>query len=267
MGAVPYPHPEDNPPVSMSAAARLRYTLVAGATAVVIGAGFTVAGLARHSSDASPSRRSADVLVAPEPPIFPADEGGLLPSEDAASAIPSASPSRSAPTRATTSRAVRPRTTSTPKPSAPDPKPAPQTGDSVLDRVLAHVNAARDDEGLPALTLDGDLSRAAAQHTQLMIDGCGLSHRCPGEADLGDRISAQDVRWRSAGENIGFASAGSGTPAIVRAADNLTDRMLAEVPPDDGHRRNLLNRAFTRIGLSVVRDAQGRVWLTQDFVD
>ena len=42
--------------------------------------------------------------------------------------------------------------------------------------------------------------------------------------------------------------------------------MLAEVPPEDGHRKNLLSKSFKRIGLSVVRESGGKVWLTQDFV-
>jgi uncharacterized protein YkwD len=254
-------------------AARLRYTLVAGATAVVVGAGFTVAGLTRHSSDASPSSRSADVpLVAPEPPIFGSEDPGLLPSEEAASAIVSASPSRTAVSpsaSATTSRRPAPRRTSAkPATTRPRTRPpaAPQTSGSVLDQVLSHINEARDDENLPALRLDRGLSRAAALHNQRMIDGCGLSHQCSGEGGVGERFSAQGVQWRAAGENIGFGSAGSSTAAIAGAANGLTDSMLAEVPPDDGHRKNLLSRTFTRIGLSVVRDDRGRVWMTQDFV-
>jgi uncharacterized protein YkwD len=142
----------------------------------------------------------------------------------------------------------------------------PTTSGSVLDRVLGHINAARAGEGLPALRLDDDLSRAAALHNRVMIDGCGLDHQCPGESGLGERFSAQGVRWSSAGENIGFGSAGSGDAAVAGAANGLTDSMLAETPPNDGHRRNLLSRGFERIGLSVVRDGDGRVWMTQDFV-
>jgi len=254
----------------MSAAARFRYTLVAGATAVVIGAGFTVAGLARHSSGSDLSSRSTDVpLSTPAPPIFPEDGPGLLPSEDPASAS-LATPSTSASARtATTKPAAKPRRTATARPatSRPSARPPapPQTSGSILEQVLAHINAARDDEGLDALRLDSNLSRAAALHNQRMIDGCGLNHQCSGEGGIGDRFSAQGVQWRSAGENIGFGSAGSSNAAIIGAANGLTDSMLAETPPDDGHRRNLLNRDFERIGLSVVRD-DGRVWLTQDFV-
>jgi uncharacterized protein YkwD len=133
--------------------------------------------------------------------------------------------------------------------------------------VLGHINDARARAGLPAFTFSADLSKASALHNQLMIDGCGLSHQCPGEGGIGERFSAQGVQWTAAGENIGVGSSGSSNAAIIQAANGLTDSMLAETPPNDGHRKNLLSSSFKRIGLSVVRDGSGSTWLTQDFVN
>jgi uncharacterized protein YkwD len=155
-------------------------------------------------------------------------------------------------------------TTTVPTTTAPTTTPP---ASSVIDQVLAHINAARTANGLQALTLSADLSKASEAHNALMINGCGLSHQCPGEAGLGDRFTAAGVSWTSAGENIGYGSAGSSEAAIVGAANGLTDSMLAEVAPNDGHRRNLLNPGFKRIGLAVDRDSKGLVWLTQDFVN
>jgi uncharacterized protein YkwD len=50
-------------------------------------------------------------------------------------------------------------------------------------------------------------------------------------------------------------------------ATGLTQGMLNEQPPDDGHRKNILSRSFTRVGIAVVRDSSGTVWLTQDFAN
>jgi uncharacterized protein YkwD len=192
---------------------------------------------------------------------------------------PSPAPSSPAPTTAAPTTAPPTSPTATPTspapttaaPSSPAPTTAapttPPAGDSVIDQVLAHINAARTQNGLAALTLSADLSRASELHNQLMINGCGLSHQCPGEAGLGDRFTAQGVRWTSAGENIGYGSAGSSAAAITTAANGLTDSMLAEVAPNDGHRRNLLNSGFKTIGLAVDRDSKGLVWMTQDFVN
>ncbi|MFI5936988.1 CAP domain-containing protein [Actinoplanes sp. NPDC051494] len=267
----------------MTAARQFRYTLAAGATAVVIGVGFTVVGFNRSGSDAA-DRASANAPLEAQPTID-LDTGtgpDLLLDDTAASAAPSApasSPASVSPSTPATTKPTPKATKSPSKKATPKPTPSktsrtptaaaaevPDTSGSVLDRVLAHINAARADEGLAAYTLDEDLSKAAALHNQLMIDGCGLSHQCSGEGGIGDRFSAQGVTWSSAGENIGFGSAGSSDAEHVKAADGLTDSMLAEVPPEDGHRKNLLSKAFKRIGLSVVRDDKGIVWMTQDFV-
>ncbi|WP_239147041.1 CAP domain-containing protein [Paractinoplanes tereljensis] len=246
----------------MTAAARFRYTLVAGATAVVIGTGFTVIGMSRHA-DAEPA--SADR------PLAEATTDAALPAADAplSSAPPSASPSatKSPSASATPKATVTTRKTVKPTKTTPKVASAPKTGDAILDAVLAHINDARTKEGLGILTLDADLSKASALHNQLMINGCGLQHQCSGEQGLGERFSAQGVKWSSAGENIGFGSSGSADADIIKAANGLTDSMLAEVPPNDGHRKNLLNTGFKRIGLSVVRDAKGITWMTQDFVN
>ena len=249
----------------MSAAARFRYTMVAGATAVVIGSGFTVVGLNKHADARETVPSAATEPLAPPPSSSAPDEG--LPE---VTKSPSASPKTTA-TATSAKPAPKPKkTTASARPTPRRTKTrttVPVTDGPVVDQVLGHINAARAAEGLGALTLDTQLSKASAKHNQLMIDGCGLSHQCPGEQGLGDRFTAQGVRWSSAGENIGFGSSGPSDAQIVKAANGLTDSMLAETPPDDGHRKNLLNKGFQRIGLSIVRDGKGVTWMTQDFVN
>ncbi|GGL19986.1 CAP domain-containing protein [Mangrovihabitans endophyticus] len=274
-------------------AARFRYTLAAGATAVVIGVGFTAVGFSRRDGDAATSPSAADVpLAAPASPAVPGGAGGrsLLPTDDgSAAAVPATSAASASPSVSASAAAVPTRTAVTPKPrrttaapkrtstrpgrpsgkpsTAPPAGPPPATGGSIAGQVLAHINTARAAQGLSAYTLDGDLSQASAKHNQLMIGGCGLSHQCANEGGIGDRFSAEGVSWTSAGENIGFGSAGGSDAEIIRAANGLTDSMLAETPPEDGHRKNLLSSGFRHIGLSVVRDGKGVVWMTQDFVN
>jgi uncharacterized protein YkwD len=244
----------------MSAAARFRYTLVAGATAVVIGTGFTVVGLSRHADAQTPLPRAADVPLTVT--VAPSDAVPALP-PPVTSPPASSSPSPSA--KVTTKAPVVHRTSA--KPTRKPKVTVVATDDSVLGQVLTHINAARTDAGLDPLTLDDDLSKASALHNQLMINGCGLEHQCSGEESIGPRFTAQGVQWTSAGENIGFGSSGASDAQIIKAANGLTDSMLAEKPPNDGHRKNLLNTGFKRIGLSVVRDSKGITWLTQDFVN
>jgi uncharacterized protein YkwD len=254
--------------VSLSAAARFRYTMVAGATAVVIGTGFTVIGLGRHAdAETTTVPRAADQPLAAPDTTTP-DETPAATTPTSASPSPSAVPTTTRPAPKKTTPAPKPTTRKPRKTPTPVPaEQAPTTGDAILDAVLSHINDARQKEGLGILTLDASLSKASALHNQLMIGGCGLSHQCGGEGGIGDRFSAQGVKWSSAGENIGFGSSGASQADMIKAANGLTDSMLAEVPPNDGHRKNLLSKDFKRIGLSVVRDGKGITWLTQDFVN
>jgi uncharacterized protein YkwD len=259
--------------VSLSAAARFRYTLAAGSTAVVIGAGFLVAGLNQGSAETpAPTSVNAPLAAAASPGGETEEDLPADPAATGAAGSPSVSvspsPSKPASPKATVKKTTSPSASrkATAGTAGNRETTAPVTSGTVAEQVLAHINEARVAEGLKALTLDTNLSKAAAIHTQLMIDGCGLSHQCSGESGLGERFSAQDVSWRTAGENIGYGSSASSDAAKVKAANGLTDSMLAEVPPNDGHRKNLLNPSFTRIGLSIVRDSKGITWMTQDFV-
>jgi uncharacterized protein YkwD len=253
-------------------AARFRYTLVAGSTAVVIGVGFTVVGLNKHADEVTTVGQVDSVSygngagVAPAgsaPTDFPLADPTAATSAPVSPAPSSSSPAPKATTKPATRKPTPTKTTSKPKPA---PKP-PVTSGSVIDQVLAHINAARADANLPAYALDNNLSKASALHNGLMINGCGLSHQCPGEGGIGDRFSAQGVKWGFAAENIGYGSAGSSDAEIIKAANGLTDSMLAEKAPDDGHKKNLLSKDLKHIGLSIVRDGKGLVWMTQDFVN
>jgi uncharacterized protein YkwD len=160
--------------------------------------------------------------------------------------------------------------TASAQPSAPtataSASSSPAQGGEPAAQVLALINQARSAAGLPALTIASGLSASSAAHNLRMADGCGLSHQCPGEPPLGDRETAAGVHWTAAGENIGEGGPVAGTTAaIAQTAVGLTQSMLNEQPPNDGHRLNILSSTFTHIGIAVYRDSSGTVWLTQDF--
>jgi len=153
-----------------------------------------------------------------------------------------------------------------PSSSAPAPGTSPSQQGTPADQVLTLINQARSQNGLPALTFSSGLNTSASRHNLLMAQGCGLSHQCAGEPAIGDRETAAGVHWTSAGENIGEEGPISDdTSAIAQAAVALTQDMLNEQPPDDGHRKNILSSSFAHIGIAVYRDSSGTVWLTQDF--
>ena len=153
-------------------------------------------------------------------------------------------------------------------PANPVASSSANQGGTAAAQVLALINQARATAGLPALTVTAGLNASSAAHNQLMASGCGLSHQCPGEASLGPRETAAGVIWTAAGENIGEGGPVADTDAaIAQMAAGLTQSMLNEQPPDDGHRMNILSSTFTHIGITVSRSGSGTVWLTQDFSD
>jgi uncharacterized protein YkwD len=158
-----------------------------------------------------------------------------------------------------------------PEPAAGSPAASPSSPSSLpaaADGVLMLINKARAQSGLPAYTILGGLQISSGKHNQLMADGCGLSHQCPGEPGLGARETAAGVQWTAAGENIGEGGPVADTSAaITQMAVALTQDMLDEKPPDDGHRLNILSSSFTRIGIAVYRSGDGTVWMTQDFAN
>jgi uncharacterized protein YkwD len=212
------------------------------------------------------------------PPTGPSHAGqaaaNIVQAAGPASALAIASTPASTPSPSAPARPKRPHPAPTPTPTpTPTPAPTPSTPPAspqtaAADQVLALINQARSQAGLAALTISSGLDQSSAAHNARMQDGCGLSHQCPGEPSLGARETAAGVNWTSAGENIGDGGPVPGTSAaIAQMAVNLTQDMLNEKPPDDGHRRNILSSSFHHIGITVTRDSSGTVWMTQDFSD
>ncbi len=186
--------------------------------------------------------------------------GSLLNAMQAPVALPTHAPATAKPS---------PTPKPSPSPSRASAKPthtASPAGNTMISQLLAQINKLRAAHGLPPYALLGGLNASAHKHNLQMMGTCGMSHQCPGEPSLGSRISAQGVHWTSCGENIGYSGPHPDkTSALISAAEGLTTAMYNETPPDDGHRRNLLSTQFHYIGIDVVRDGSGTVWLTQDF--
>ncbi len=181
------------------------------------------------------------------------------------SSAPAKRPARPTPT---TSASASPASASAATPSSTSsatdsPGAAPGTP---AGQVLALINQARSAAGLPPLTITAGLESSSSAHNRTMAGGCGLSHQCPGEPDLGARETAAGVVWSACGENIGEGGPVADTnAAIAQMAVTLTQDMLNEQPPNDGHRRNILSSSFAHIGIAVLLASSGTVWLSQDF--
>lgn len=129
----------------------------------------------------------------------------------------------------------------------------PTTDSSVLSfekEVVRLVNEIRAQNGLSALTYDWELSRVARYKSQDMKDNRYFSHTSPVYGSPFQMMKDFGITYRSAGENI---ARGYSTPqAVVDAWMNSS-----------GHRANILNASFNRIGVGYV--ASGNYW-TQMFI-
>lgn len=129
----------------------------------------------------------------------------------------------------------------------------PATDSHILNyenEVIRLVNEIRVKNGLKPLTADWELSRVARFKSQDMKDNKYFSHTSPVYGSPFQMIKNFGISYRSAAENI--AKWQSTPQAVVNAWMNSS-----------GHRANILNASYTKIGVGYVSD--GKYW-TQMFI-
>ncbi len=140
------------------------------------------------------------------------------------------------------------------------------TENQLAQQLFNQINSDRAAEGLPAYTWNNTLAKGAYQHNVTMTTtGCGLEHQCPNEPDPCQRVTNEGVTWTACGENIGYTSPYPDAWTAIK--QKIEGGMLAEKPPDDGHRQNLLSRSFHQVGVAVLFDTKGVAWVTEDFTN
>jgi hypothetical protein len=132
--------------------------------------------------------------------------------------------------------------------------------------MLELINQERAQAGVQPLADNGQLNDAAGAHSQWMIDTDTFSHAGAGGSSPTDRMQAAGFHFSGAwsnGENIAWESLRGGAGYADEVSDLNTSLMNSA-----GHRANLLNGAFTQIGLGVRIGAyqgyQG-AFVTEDF--
>lgn len=129
--------------------------------------------------------------------------------------------------------------------------PAPDAAVTGYEQeVIRLVNEIRVENGLKALTHNWELSRTARYKSQDMKDNKYFSHTSPVYGTPSQMIRNFGISFRSAGENI--AKGYTSPQAVVNAWMNSS-----------GHRANILNASYTKIGVGYVAD--GNYW-TQMFI-
>jgi hypothetical protein len=122
----------------------------------------------------------------------------------------------------------------------------------VRDQLLKQVNAERTQAGLSRLLLDDLACQTASEHALDLVRGRFLSH-------WGTDGRKPYHRYSFAGgidavqENVASAEEiQSLTPnAVARDFADMHTAMLEEVPPNDGHRRTILDPHHTHVGFGI----------------
>lgn len=155
----------------------------------------------------------------------------------------------------------------TPQPSTPAPQPSttpapttPANNDALLtapltaqeQQMINLVNQERTKAGLNPLSVDMRLVKVARMKSLDMIKNNYFGHQSPVYGSPFDLLKAQGITYRAAGENI------AGNPSMENAHTALMN--------SPGHRANILNVNFTKIGIGIVKGGPYGLMISQEFI-
>jgi uncharacterized protein YkwD len=126
----------------------------------------------------------------------------------------------------------------------------------LLDLLNSHRAAA----GVAPLTLSPLISRASREHSCDMFQHQQLSHTGSDGSSPFARIRATSIAYTTAGENIGDSDG----YALTKGLDLIDHNMMAEPLTSGNHHWNIVNAAYTQVGLGVIY-TNGELWFTEDF--
>jgi uncharacterized protein YkwD len=133
-------------------------------------------------------------------------------------------------------------------PSPPAAPPVAFNGHEPTDRrearamLLARVNALRAAGAVAAVQADAALDAVAQAYAERMASQHFFAHVSPDGETLPERLEKAGYAYRASGENLGMAAG----PLAAHAA-------IEESP---GHRKNLLDPSFERVGFGLARQSR-----------
>ncbi len=134
------------------------------------------------------------------------------------------------------------------------PEASSLTVDAASEQVmLGLVNEERQKKDLPLLTIDEKMREVARGHSRDMFERRYFSHYDPEGKNAGDRLDNAGVTFMYAGENLAYA------PDVQTAHEGLMQ--------SEGHRDNILDGHFHRVGIGVIDAGFNGKMFTQVFAD
>lgn len=162
-------------------------------------------------------------------------------------------PDNNQPENPSTPDGSQPENPGTPDNNQPENPSVPDTDTenaSFVRQVVNLVNQERAKAGLSPVTADTSI-QAAAQVRAKEIEK-SFSHTRPDGSSFSTALTQQGVTYRGSGENIAW---GQKTP----------EQVMNGWMNSDGHRANILNKNFTKIGVGYYQNASGTNYWTQLF--
>lgn len=162
-------------------------------------------------------------------------------------------PDNNQPENPSTPDGSQPENPGTPDNNQPENPSVPDTDTenaNFVRQVVNLVNQERAKAGLSPVTADTSI-QAAAQVRAKEIEK-SFSHTRPDGSSFSTALTQQGVTYRGSGENIAW---GQKTP----------EQVMNGWMNSDGHRANILNKNFTKIGVGYHQNASGTNYWTQLF--
>ena len=122
---------------------------------------------------------------------------------------------------------------------------------SLEAQMLDLINQERTSRGLKPLQADPELLPVARAHSTDMFARGYFSHYTPEGKDPFQRMKDADIRFRTAGENLALA------PTLQIAHTGLMN--------SPGHRANILNPNFGRVGIGITSGGRRGIMVSQEF--
>jgi len=130
---------------------------------------------------------------------------------------------------------------------------APRIDADAETQMLTLVNRARAENGLEPVAVDPTIRDVARAYSTTMFQQGYFAHVDQNGATPFDRMRAGGATFRAAGENLALA------PTVQIAHDGLMN--------SPGHRANILNPRYRRIGIGVADGGMHGKMFTQNFAD
>ncbi len=123
---------------------------------------------------------------------------------------------------------------------------------SEQQQALSLLNQDRAANGLPALKTNAQLAQLATNYAADMINRGYFAHNNPEGLTPFDRMKQAGISYKYAGENLAINTS---IPSAESAFMNSS-----------GHRANILSPNYTDVGIGVVHNAKGQVYVVQEFI-